>query len=102
MADGPEKKIEDKVVAYAKTKGFLVYKFTSPNRVSVPDRLFVIPGGKVFFIEFKAPGKKAAPKQAREHELLRNQGSIVYLVDDVYYGKLVIDRMCLDAEPVSR
>lgn len=101
MADGPEKKIEDKVVAYAKTRGMLVYKFASPNRVSVPDRMFIIPGGRVFFIEFKAPGKKPTPKQAREHQLLRQQGSTVYLVDDVYYGKLVIDRMSLDAEQVS-
>ena len=34
-----EKQIEAKVCEYAKTKGVLVYKFTSPARAAVPDRL---------------------------------------------------------------
>ena len=39
-----EKQIEAKVCEYAKTKGVLVYKFTSPARAAVPDRLMTIPG----------------------------------------------------------
>ena len=47
-----EKQIEAKVCDYAKERGLLVYKFTSPNRMAVPDRMFIRPDGKVFFIEF--------------------------------------------------
>ena len=36
-----EKQIESKVCDYAKSKGVLAYKFTSPARAAVPDRLFI-------------------------------------------------------------
>ena len=52
-----EKEIEAKVVAYAKTKNYIVYKFASPSNRSVPDRIFITPNGKVKFIEFKRKGK---------------------------------------------
>jgi hypothetical protein len=38
MSNPLEKVIEAKVNAYAQSKGFLVYKFTSPARRAVPDR----------------------------------------------------------------
>ena len=61
-----EKDIESVVCNYAKTKGCLVYKFASPAHRSVPDRMFIAPHGKVFFIEFKAPGKLPTVGQRRE------------------------------------
>ncbi|PTY76688.1 nuclease, partial [Heyndrickxia sporothermodurans] len=39
------------------------YKFESPGNAGVPDRLVILPGGRVFFIELKAPGKKSRPLQ---------------------------------------
>jgi hypothetical protein len=89
-----EAKIEEKVCNYAKERGFLVYKFTSPNRAAVPDRLFVHPTGEVAFIEFKATGKKPTPAQEREHMRLRGHNINVYVVDDIEEGKAVIDRIC--------
>lgn len=88
-----EAKIEEKVRKYALDKGLLVYKFTSPNRRSVPDRLFVTPKGVVFFIEFKQAGKKPTPAQAKEHEILRGHNVTVFVVDNVDQGKFVIDLM---------
>jgi len=86
-----EKQIEAKVCDYAKTKNVLAYKFTSPARAAVPDRMFVAPSGKVFFIEFKATGKKPTVPQAREHQRLRDHGVLVFVVDNVADGKAVID-----------
>lgn len=88
-----EKTIEQKVCDHAKAQGFLVYKFTSPNRAAVPDRLFVHPAGRCFFIEFKATGKKPTPAQEREHLRLRGHKIEVFVVDTVAGGKLVIDMM---------
>lgn len=88
-----EKTIEQKVCDYAKDKGFLVYKFTSPNRSAVPDRMLIHPTGDVLFIEFKASGKKPTPAQEREHLRLRGHNVAVYVVDDVDTGKAVIDRV---------
>ena len=86
-----EKQIEASVCDYAKTKNVLVYKFTSPNRMAVPDRMFVRPDGKIFFIEFKREGQKPTPAQDREHERLRGHGVQVFVVDDVKIGQWVID-----------
>jgi hypothetical protein len=86
-----EKQIEASVCDYAKGCGLLVYKFTSPNRMAVPDRMFVRPDGKIFFIEFKRTGAKPTPAQEREHERLRNHGVQVFVVDGVLEGMWVIE-----------
>ncbi len=86
-----EKQIEAKVCDYAKERGLLVYKFTSPARAAVPDRMFIRPDGKIFFIEFKREGMKPTPAQEREHDRMRGHGVQVFVVDDVTTGKWVID-----------
>lgn len=85
--DPLEKDIEGKCVQHAKSLGILVYKFTSPSKRSVPDRIFVLPGGHVFWIEFKRLGKEPTPAQTVEIEKLRKQGVTVYVVDNVTEGK---------------
>jgi len=75
-----ERDIEAAFVKYAKTQGAVAYKFTSPGRRGVPDRLVVTPHG-VFFVEFKQPGKKPTALQAREHEKLRAFGLPVLVAD---------------------
>lgn len=86
-----EAPIEKAVCDYAKTKGFLVYKFNSANYSSVPDRMFVHKSGVVFFIEFKATGKKPTPSQEREHSRMRGHNVNVFVVDDITNGKKIID-----------
>jgi hypothetical protein len=88
-----EKQIEKAVCDYAKSKGFLVYKFTSPNRRSVPDRMF-IRAGLVFFIEFKRAGAKPTAMQDREAQKIAAQDINVYFVDDIEMGKSIIDTLC--------
>lgn len=88
-----EKDIEKKVCDYAKSLGCLVYKFTSPQRRSVPDRLFIMPDGKgIFFIEFKRLGGKPTAGQEIEITKIREQGITVFLVDNVPHGKFVVER----------
>lgn len=88
-----EKQIEAKVCEYAKSKGLLAYKFTSPARAAVPDRLFVAPDGRVFFCEFKAEGKKPTAAQEREHKKLRDMNVSVFVIDNIQDGKTMIDVM---------
>ena len=90
-----EKDIEKEVCYYAKSKGVLVYKFTSPARAGVPDRLFIGPDGRMWFIEFKRGGQKATPAQEREHNRLRSHKVNVFVVDNVDSGKMVIDMMVM-------
>lgn len=90
-----EKQIEARVCEYARAKGVLAYKFTSPARAAVPDRLFIAPDGRMFFCEFKAEGKKPTPAQDREHLRLREQKVTVFVIDNVTLGKTMIDVMVM-------
>ena len=94
-----EKQIETKVCDYAKDRGLLVYKFTSPARSAVPDRLFVLPNGKMFFCEFKRSGQKPTGPQEREHQRLRGHKVTVYVIDNVMSGLRMVDEMIEYAHP---
>lgn len=88
-----EKQIEAAVCEYAKTKNVLVYKFTSPNRMAVPDRMLIRPDGHIWFVEFKREGAKPTPAQEREHHRLRQHKVSVFVIDNVEEGRLMIDLM---------
>ncbi|MCX8958346.1 VRR-NUC domain-containing protein [Erwinia psidii] len=70
MAYIRESAIEKHLVAEVKKAGGIAYKFVSPGRRSVPDRIVLLPGGKIVFVECKAPGEKPRPDQLREHARL--------------------------------
>ena len=91
-----EKQIEAKVCEYARSKGVLAYKFTSPARAAVPDRLLIAPDGRVWFCEFKRTGQKPTPAQDREHAKLRVQKVNVFVIDNVIEGKAMIDVMVME------
>ena len=76
-----EKTIETKLVQAVRAKGGLAPKFTSPGFDGVPDRLVLLPGGKLAFIELKAPGKMLRPLQVRRKRQLEALGFSVYCID---------------------
>ena len=85
-----EKKIEKKVCDYAKSQNILCYKFVSPGNAGVPDRMFILPNGKAFFIEFKREGKQPTPLQKRVGDTIRRHNCNVYVVDSVESGLEVL------------
>ena len=94
-----EKHIERKVCDYAKQCGFLVYKFTSPQRRSVPDRLLISPHGVVLFIEFKQTGKTPTEGQEREIQRLKDKNVPVFVVDDIDEGKRIVGLYAAGIDP---
>lgn len=76
-----EKDVERYLVKRVAAAGGTAYKFSSPARRGVPDRIIVMPCGRVIFAEVKAPGKRPTTLQAREHERLRSLGQEVVVVD---------------------
>ncbi|SFS01614.1 VRR-NUC domain-containing protein, partial [Anaeromicropila populeti] len=58
-----EKRIEQKMTQEVKKLGGRAVKFVSPGWDGVPDRIVFFPGGRVAFVEVKAPGKKLRPLQ---------------------------------------
>lgn len=78
-----EKVIEQKLVAEVKKAGGICPKWVAPGFDGVPDRIAMFPGGKIAFVEVKAPGEKPRPLQRARHELLRRLGFKVFVLDNV-------------------
>ena len=76
-----EKTIETKLVKAVKAKGGLALKFICPGLNGVPDRLVLLPKGKIAFIELKAPGEKMRPLQVKRKRQLESLGFLVYCID---------------------
>ena len=77
-----EKAIERKLLMAVKSLEGIAPKFTSPGFDGMPDRIVLLPGGHMAFVEVKAHGKKPSPIQMARHRLLRRLGFKVYVLDD--------------------
>lgn len=58
-----------------------VMKWVSPGNNGVPDRLVIIPGGRIYFVELKAPGKRPRKLQEYVHKQLREMGCVALVID---------------------
>lgn len=76
-----ERDLETFTKVYIESHGGLALKFISPGYAGVPDRLVLMPGGKMCFMEIKAVGKRPRPLQVRCIEKLRALGFKVFVVD---------------------
>ncbi|MDR1465423.1 MAG: VRR-NUC domain-containing protein [Oscillospiraceae bacterium] len=78
-----EKTIEAYLRRRCKELGGKAYKLTSPGSDGMPDRLVCMPGGRIAFVETKAPGKTSRPIQLLRQQELRDFGCEVYAdIDD--------------------
>ena len=89
-----EKAIERTLVQAVKARGGICPKFVSPGTDGMPDRIVLLPGGHIGFVEVKAPGKKPRPLQLARHSLLRELGYRVYVLDDIGQIGGVLDDIC--------
>lgn len=78
-----EKTIEQKLCQATKQRGGICPKFVSPGFDGVPDRLVLLPMGKLAFVELKAPGKKMRPLQIRRKQQLESLGFKVFCIDSI-------------------
>lgn len=77
-----EKVTELKLAREVKLRGGVCPKFTSPGYDGMPDRIVLLPEGRMAFVEVKAYGEKPRPLQLARHRLLRSLGFKVYVLDD--------------------
>ncbi len=75
-----EKFLEQKLVLAVKTAGGIAPKFGFSG---LPDRLVLLPGGKIAFVEVKAPGMKPSLLQLHRHIMLQRLGFKVYVMDNM-------------------
>lgn len=75
-----EKAMEKRLVAQAKLGGCIPVKMTDPMQSGLPDRLIVLPDGKVMWVELKSEGKKPTALQEARIKELKELGHEVYVV----------------------
>ena len=89
-----EQEIEQQLVRAVKKMGGRAVKFMSPGFDGMPDRLVLLPGGKCGFVEVKAPGKKPRALQLVRHEMLKELGFKVYVLDAKEQIEEIINDIC--------
>jgi hypothetical protein len=89
-----ERTIEQKFVKWVTAQGYSCLKLNVLGRRSWPDRLVVLPRGRVVWIEFKRPGSgKLSPGQELLHETLGQLGHKVHVCYDVTSAQAVVTSM---------
>jgi hypothetical protein len=93
-----ESVIEKRLKKEIEKIGGKALKFVSPGMSGMPDRIVLLPDGKIFFIELKAPGKKLRALQEYRAKELRTLGFKVKVIDSIEGIDLFIREMDLDAK----
>ena len=88
-----ERVIEKRLKKEIEKIGGKALKFVSPGMSGMPDRIVLLPGGGIVFVELKAPGKKRRKLQEYRAKELRTLGFIVKCIDSVEGIKKFIDEL---------
>jgi hypothetical protein len=86
-----EKYFERKLKEAVSAKGGLCIKLLSNHFLGLPDRMCLLPGGRIFFCEIKSTGFKRSGKQEWVHKKLIQLGFKSYLIDNMEIIKYLTD-----------
>lgn len=86
-----EKLVERTLYNYTKEKGGLCIKLLTAFFQGLPDRMVLLPGGKIIFVELKTTGEKPRKIQVLVMDKLRKLGFSVYVVDTCEKARECID-----------
>lgn len=76
-----EKQLEQKLVKAVRAIGGICPKLVSPGMDGMPDRMVLMPPGRIGFVEVKTPGEMPRPLQIHRHRQLRALGFPVFVLD---------------------
>ena len=76
-----ESTVERHLKEEAKKRKGMALKFVSPGMNGVPDRIVLLPGGHIGFVEIKTTGLKPRPLQVRRKRQLEQLGFLAYCLD---------------------
>lgn len=78
-----EQQIEIRLKEKVEQAGGLALKFISPGTAGVPDRIVLLPGKGIYFVELKAPGERLRALQLKRKKQLEDLGFKVYVIDSI-------------------
>ena len=76
-----ERTIEAGLIRIVRAAGGLAPKFVSPGMAGVPDRIVLLPGGRIIFVELKEAGKKLRPLQQYRKKQIESLGFDARVID---------------------
>ncbi len=85
-----EKEIEQYLVRLVKAQGGFAFKFISTNHAGVPDRIVLLPQGKLIFVELKSKGKHPSKLQTVMFQKMEALGFPVHIIDSKEKAKELI------------
>lgn len=90
-----EEGLERKICEAVRRRGGRAFKFVSPGTPGVPDRICVLPGGKVLFIEVKKPGRRGglSVQQKKIISWLKSVGCEAWVVNDFETFRRLLDEI---------
>ena len=104
-AETSEKVFERTLSKYVDDTGGMAVKLLSQFLRGLPDRMFLLKGGRVLFVEFKSTGKKPTKIQEYVHKRIQALGFPVLVVDSVEAyekAKNLIDHLTKTGEVYGR
>lgn len=88
-----EASVEQAVRRLTKELGGVCWKWVSPGRIGVPDRICIFPSGRIIFVELKRPDLKdgRSPQQKKVFAVLSRLGCEVWLINSAaaFQAKLI-------------
>lgn len=69
-----ESTVEARLRVGVANAGGKAYKWVSPGNAGVPDRLVIMPGGRVYFVELKKVGGRLSARQKAQIRKLTSRG----------------------------
>ena len=75
-----ERDIEAHLVREVRARNGLCFKWVSPGRVGVPDRILILPHGVTVFVELKVEGGELSAVQKLTLREIANLGHAVYVI----------------------
>lgn len=89
-----ESEIENKMRQKLKAHGGIFFKFVSPSVSGVPDRICILPHGRIIFVELKREGGVVSPRQKYIHKKLRHLGVDVRVVIGMEQAMEFVREVC--------
>lgn len=104
-----ESMIERRLKQRIESVGGKCWKWVSPGRSGVPDRIVIMPHGVIAFVETKSPGEKERKLQYIVHRYLTELGALVFphvdsylAVEDVVANLVLRSELAADREEAEK
>ena len=88
-----EKDIEAWLNKKVKDLGGISFKFVSPNNPGVPDRIYIFPEGRIYFVELKTEIGRLSNIQKWQRQRLRDMGCRFHRVKGMNQAKEFIEEL---------